>query len=79
MREMGQIEVVAPILKRRLSRVIATVVQLVPLMANEMCVVATGPGLPCIFRTFRRSAPLFCRVIGGVSGMRAGTPKCSLV
>ena len=41
-----RIEVVAPNLKRRLSGVTATIVRLVPLMAREMGVVATGPGLP---------------------------------
>ncbi len=41
-----EIEVVAPNLKRRLSGVTATVVRLVPLMARQMGVVATGPGLP---------------------------------
>lgn len=42
----NNIQVVAPNLKRRLSGVTATIVRLVPLMANEMKVVATGPGLP---------------------------------
>lgn len=43
---MTEIEVVAPNLSRRLSGVTATIVRLVPLMAKEMGVVATGPGLP---------------------------------
>ncbi len=42
----NEIEVVAPNLKRRLSGVTATIARLVPLMAREMGVVATGPGLP---------------------------------
>ncbi len=41
-----EIEVVAPNLKRRLSGVTATIARLVPIMAREMGVVATGPGLP---------------------------------
>ena len=41
-----KIDVVAPNLKKRLSGVTATVARLVPLMAREMGVVATGPGLP---------------------------------
>ncbi len=43
---MTEIEVVTPNLKSRLSGVTATVVRLVPLMAEVMGVVATGPGLP---------------------------------
>ena len=42
----SKIEVVAPNLKRRLSGVTATIARLVPIMAREMGVVATGPGLP---------------------------------
>ena len=42
----GEIEVVAPNLKRRLSGVTATIARLVPIMARRMGVVATGPGLP---------------------------------
>ncbi len=43
---MKEIDVIAPNLKRHLSGVTATVVRLVPLMAREMDVMATGPGLP---------------------------------
>lgn len=42
----SRIDVIAPNLKRRLSGVTATIVRLVPLMARQMGVVATGPGLP---------------------------------
>ncbi|MCV2879977.1 glycosyltransferase family 4 protein [Sedimentimonas flavescens] len=41
-----QIEVIAPNLKRRLSGVTATIVRLVPLQADDIGIVATGPGLP---------------------------------
>lgn len=41
-----QIVVIAPNLKRRLSGVTATVVRLIPVMANQIGIVATGPGLP---------------------------------
>ena len=40
------IEVVAPNLKRRLSGVTATVVRLIPVQAQMIGIVATGPGLP---------------------------------
>ncbi|WP_114287701.1 glycosyltransferase family 4 protein [Candidatus Halocynthiibacter alkanivorans] len=42
----GSIEVIAPNLKRRLSGVTSTIVRLVPIQAEQMGVVATGPGLP---------------------------------
>jgi mannosyltransferase len=42
----GEIEVIAPNLKRRLSGVTATVVRLVPLQAKAIGIVTTGPGLP---------------------------------
>ncbi len=42
----ADIAVIAPNLKRRLSGVTATVVRLVPLQAQHIGVVATGPGLP---------------------------------
>lgn len=40
------IEVIAPNLKRRLSGVTATVVRLIPVQAETIGIVATGPGLP---------------------------------
>lgn len=43
---LRDIEVIAPNLKRRLSGVTATIVRLVPLMAKDIGIVATGPGLP---------------------------------
>lgn len=43
---MAEIEVVAPNLKRRLSGVTATVVRLVPVQAQRIGIVTTGPGLP---------------------------------
>ena len=42
----AEIEVIAPNLKRRLSGVTATVVRLVPIQAQSIGIVATGPGLP---------------------------------
>lgn len=44
--DLSQIEVVAPNLKRRLSGVTATVVRLIPVMARQIGIVTTGPGLP---------------------------------
>ena len=41
-----RIEVIAPNLKRRLSGVTATIVRLLPLLAQSIGIVATGPGLP---------------------------------
>ncbi len=41
-----QIEVFAPNLKRRLSGVTATILRLVPLQAQSIGIVTTGPGLP---------------------------------
>lgn len=41
-----RIEVIAPNLKRRLSGVTATIVRLLPLQAQSIGIVATGPGLP---------------------------------
>lgn len=43
---LREIEVIAPNLKRRLSGVTATIVRLVPLMARDIAIAATGPGLP---------------------------------
>lgn len=40
------VEVIAPNLKRRLSGVTATVVRLIPVQAETIGIVATGPGLP---------------------------------
>jgi mannosyltransferase len=42
----SQIEVIAPNLKRRLSGVTATVARLIPVQAQMIGIVATGPGLP---------------------------------
>ncbi|WEX11189.1 glycosyltransferase family 4 protein [Chelativorans sp. AA-79] len=44
--DMRRVEVVAPNLKRRLSGVTSTIVQLVPLQARELAIVTFGPGLP---------------------------------
>jgi mannosyltransferase len=44
--DMRKIEVVAPNLKRRLSGVTSTIVQLVPLQARTIGIAALGPGLP---------------------------------
>lgn len=41
-----RVEVIAPNLKRRLSGVTATIVRLLPLQAQSIGIVATGPGLP---------------------------------
>ena len=43
---LSEIEVIAPNLKRRLSGVTATVVRLIPIMARQIAIVTTGPGLP---------------------------------
>lgn len=43
---LDRIEVIAPNLKRRLSGVTTTVVRLIPLLAREIAIVTTGPGLP---------------------------------
>ena len=43
---LSQIEVIAPNLKRRLSGVTATVARLIPVQAEMIGIVATGPGLP---------------------------------
>ncbi|MGB5870728.1 MAG: glycosyltransferase family 1 protein, partial [Albidovulum sp.] len=44
--DIREVEVIAPNLKRRLSGVTATVVRLVPLQAQRIGIVTTGPGLP---------------------------------
>ncbi|WP_265517074.1 glycosyltransferase family 4 protein [Nitratireductor luteus] len=41
-----QVEIVAPNFKRRLSGVTSTIVQLVPLQAQSVCIATLGPGLP---------------------------------
>lgn len=41
-----EIDVIAPNLKRRLSGVTSTIVRLVPVQAQSLGIVATGPGLP---------------------------------
>ena len=43
---LEDIEVIAPNLKRRLSGVTATISRLVPVQAESIAIVATGPGLP---------------------------------
>ncbi|MBA3449218.1 MAG: glycosyltransferase family 4 protein [Pseudaminobacter sp.] len=43
---MSKIEVVAPNLKRRLSGVTSTIIQLVPLQARTLGIATLGPGLP---------------------------------
>lgn len=44
--DVSDVEVIAPNLKRRLSGVTATIVRLVPIQADQIEIVATGPGLP---------------------------------
>lgn len=43
---IGEIEVVAPNFKRRLSGVTSTIIQLLPLQANMLGIASLGPGLP---------------------------------
>jgi mannosyltransferase len=43
---MRRVEVIAPNLKRRLSGVTSTIVQLVPVQARTLGIVTLGPGLP---------------------------------
>ena len=42
----GDIDVIAPNFKRRLSGVTSTIVQLVPLQAKSLRIATLGPGLP---------------------------------
>lgn len=44
--DMAKVDVVAPNLKRRLSGVTSTIVQLVPLQARRIGIATLGPGLP---------------------------------
>jgi mannosyltransferase len=44
--DMARVEVVAPNLKRRLSGVTSTIIQLVPLQAQTVGIATLGPGLP---------------------------------
>jgi mannosyltransferase len=44
--DMDRVEVVAPNLKRRLSGVTSTIIQLVPLQAETLGIATLGPGLP---------------------------------
>ena len=44
--DVAEIEVVAPNLKRRLSGVTSTIVQLVPVQARSLRIATIGPGLP---------------------------------
>ena len=43
---MRDVEVIAPNLKRRLSGVTSTIIQLVPLQAQTLGIATLGPGLP---------------------------------
>jgi mannosyltransferase len=43
---MAQVEVIAPHIKRRLSGVTSTVIQLVPIQARSLGITTIGPGLP---------------------------------
>lgn len=43
---MAEIEIVAPNMKRRLSGVTSTIIQLVPVQARTLRIVTLGPGLP---------------------------------
>ena len=64
---LDKIEVIAPNLKRRLSGVTATIVRLLPVQAESIGIVATGPGLPAhvphvpLWSVFRMSGRT-CRV-----------------
>ncbi|GAA4117989.1 glycosyltransferase family 4 protein [Aminobacter aganoensis] len=44
--DMARIEVIAPNLKKRLSGVTSTIVQLVPVQARDLSIAVFGPGLP---------------------------------
>jgi len=44
--DMAQVEVIAPHIKRRLSGVTSTVIQLVPIQARSLGITTIGPGLP---------------------------------
>lgn len=44
--DMAKVDVVAPNLKRRLSGVTSTIVQLIPLQARQIGIATLGPGLP---------------------------------
>lgn len=44
--DLAKIEIIAPNLKRRLSGVTSTIVQLVPLMSKSLGIATIGPGLP---------------------------------
>lgn len=44
--DVADVEVIAPHLKRRLSGVTSTVVQLIPVQARDLGIVVLGPGLP---------------------------------
>lgn len=51
--DMAQIEVIAPNLKKRLSGVTSTIVQLVPVQARDLGIAVVGPGLPDSLPTIR--------------------------
>lgn len=44
--DMARVEVIAPNIKKRLSGVTSTIVQLVPLQARDIGIAVVGPGLP---------------------------------
>jgi len=44
--DMARVEVVAPNLKRRLSGVTSTIIQLVPIQSQSLGIATFGPGLP---------------------------------
>ncbi|WP_406872328.1 glycosyltransferase family 4 protein [Aminobacter sp. P9b] len=51
--DMARIEVIAPNLKKRLSGVTSTIVQLVPVQARDLGIAVFGPGLPDSLPTMR--------------------------
>jgi len=51
--DMARIEVIAPNLKKRLSGVTSTIVQLVPVQARDLRIAVFGPGLPDSLPTMR--------------------------
>jgi mannosyltransferase len=60
--DMSKIEIIAPNMKRRLSGVTSTIIQLVPVQARRLPVVTLGPGLPDSLPKMRwRQLPLLLR------------------
>lgn len=68
-RDPGQIDVLAPNFKRRLSGVTATVVRLVPLQADSIAIAAVAPALPDHVPQIRRR-DLLTMSASGPSGHR---------